>query len=86
MTPPNILRKLFEKYFTPQFGYVRCFALFYSMLMTIADFAVKRGVAASTVYSWIDREQEEKNNFEVVKIGKVNLIKDKFKKKLIKQK
>lgn len=56
------------------------------MLMTIADFAIKRGVAASTVYSWIDREQEEKNNFEVVKIGKVNLIKDKSKKKLIKYK
>lgn len=55
------------------------------MLMTITEFALKRGVAASTVYSWIEREQEERNNFQVVKIGKVNLIKEIKGKKLTKK-
>ncbi|HEY6950149.1 MAG TPA: hypothetical protein VI146_06025 [Nitrososphaeraceae archaeon] len=54
-------------------------------MITITEFALKRGVAASTVYSWIKRGQEERNNFQVIKIGKVNLIKEIKGKKLVKR-
>lgn len=44
------------------------------MLMTISDFAVKKGVAVQTVYSWIRRKRADKNGFKVVPVGSVLLI------------
>lgn len=54
-----------------------------TMLMTITDYAAKRHISAATIYSWIYRNQTEKNGFEVIKIGKVTLIKELTKKKKI---
>lgn len=65
------------------FGRVKYFTDFWYMLMTITDYAAKKGVTTATVYSWIYRNQAEKNGFEVVKIGKVSLIKEIAKKKKI---
>jgi hypothetical protein len=45
-------------------------------MMTITDFAAKRGISAQTVYSWIYRSQTEKHGFKVHQIGKVKLIED----------
>ena len=46
------------------------------MLMTIADYASKKGIPAQTVYSWIYRGQAGANGFKVVEIGKVKLIRE----------
>jgi len=51
-------------------------------MMTIADFAAKRGVSIQTVYSWIYRNQAERNGFCVHQIGKMKLIKEISKKKV----
>ena len=50
--------------------------LFTPTMMTITDFAAKRGISAQTVYSWIYRSQTEKHGFKVHQIGKVKLIED----------
>ena len=50
-------------------------------MITVTDFAEKRGVSAATVSSWIYRNQAEKNEFRVHQIGKVKLIEDLKKKK-----
>lgn len=53
-------------------------------MMTIADYAEKRGVSIQTVYSWIYRNQSERNGFKVRQIGKVKLIEEmKIKNKVI---
>lgn len=49
-------------------------------MMTIRDFAEKRGVTIQTVYSWIYRNQLEKFDFTVHQIGKVKLVEDGFRK------
>lgn len=48
-------------------------------MITIAQFAKKKKVAKATVYSWIYRKQTQQHGFEVVKIGKVILIKPRIK-------
>jgi hypothetical protein len=45
-------------------------------MMTIADFAKKRGVPIPTVYSWIYRSQAAKNGFKVVQVGSIKLIQE----------
>lgn len=52
-------------------------------MMTIADFADKKGVSIQTVYSWIYRNQAERNGFRVHQIGKVKLIEETNKKKKV---
>jgi hypothetical protein len=52
-------------------------------MMTVSEFAEKKGVPLQTVYSWIYRNQAEKNGFKVVQIGSVKLIEElKSKKKV----
>lgn len=46
------------------------------MLMTVTDYAEKRGISAQTVYSWIYRGQAEKNGFKWQQVGKVKLIEE----------
>jgi predicted site-specific integrase-resolvase len=46
------------------------------MLMTVAEFAKKRGVSIVTVYSWIYRGKLKDNKFALKQIGKIKLIKD----------
>lgn len=67
------------------FGRLKYYADFWYMLMTITDYAAKKGISTATVYSWIYRNQASKNGFEVVKIGKVSLIKEIGKKSLMKK-
>lgn len=50
-------------------------------MMTVKDFANKRGVTIQTVYSWIYRNQCAKNQFVVHQIGKIKLIEDLIKPK-----
>jgi len=45
-------------------------------MITVAQFAAKKGVNIQTVYSWIYRSQFEKNNFKVIQVGKVKLIEE----------
>ena len=45
-------------------------------MMTVADFAKKRGVPIPTVYSWIYRNQAAVNGFKVVQIGSIKLIEE----------
>jgi len=53
-----------------------------TVMITVTDFAKKKEVSAATVYSWIYRNQTEKNGFRVHQIGKVKLIEEiKLKKK-----
>lgn len=46
------------------------------MLMTITDYAEKRGLSPQTVYSWIYRGQAERNGFKVHQIGSVKLVEE----------
>lgn len=43
-------------------------------LLTVAQYAKKRGVSKFTVYSWISRGQAEKQAFKAVKFGAITLI------------
>jgi len=52
--------------------------------MTITDFAAKRGISIMTVYSWIYRNQAEKNGFKVIRVGKLKLIEEVTSKKKVK--
>lgn len=45
-------------------------------MMTIKQYADKRDIPVATVYSWISRNQAEKNGFKVIKIGKVTLVEE----------
>jgi hypothetical protein len=53
----------------------KTFPYFVSM-MTVKQFAEKRGKPVATVYSWIDRGKAEKNGFKVVQIGNMKLIEE----------
>ena len=44
--------------------------------MTVKQFAESRGIPIPTVYTWINRKQEKKNGFRVIKIGSVTMIKE----------
>jgi predicted site-specific integrase-resolvase len=50
-------------------------------MMTVTEFAEKKGISAATVYSWIYRNQAERNGFKVLQVGKVKLIEELKKKK-----
>ena len=45
-------------------------------MMTVAEYAEKRGVPIQTVYSWIYRSQSEKQGFRVKQIGSVKIIEE----------
>lgn len=45
-------------------------------MMTITDYAAKRGISIMTIYSWIYRNQAEKNGFKVIRVGKLKLIEE----------
>lgn len=48
--------------------------IFTVIMMTVAEYAEKRGVPIQTVYSWIYRKQAERRGFKVRQIGSVKLI------------
>ena len=50
-------------------------------MMTVAEYAEKRGVPIQTVYSWIYRRQTEKQGFRVRQIGSIKIIEEVSKKK-----
>lgn len=58
------------------FGSLKNISLFRTMMMTVKQYAEKRGKPVATVYSWIDRGKAEKNGFRVVQIGNVKLIEE----------
>ena len=52
-------------------------------MMTVAEFAEKKGVPLQTVYSWIYRSKAEEHGFKVIQIGSVKLIEEVNKKKKV---
>lgn len=55
---------------------------YFEIMMTVKQYADKREIPVATVYSWISRNQAERNGFRVIKIGKVSLIEEVKKKPL----
>lgn len=45
-------------------------------MMTVSEYAEKRGVPVQTVYSWIYRNQAQKQGFKVKQIGSIKLIEE----------
>lgn len=52
-------------------------------MMTIAEYAEKRGVPIQTVYSWIYRSKAEEKGFKVIQVGSIKLIQELAKKKKV---
>jgi uncharacterized membrane protein len=44
--------------------------------MTVKQFAESRSKPIATIYTWINRGQEKKNGFKVIKFGSVTMIKE----------
>lgn len=58
---------------------LQCRLLLYKftlVMMTVSEYAKKRGISIQTVYSWIYRNQTEKNGFTFKQIGSVKLIEE----------
>lgn len=45
-------------------------------MITVKQFAEKRGVPLQTVYSWIYRDKTTENGFKVVQIGSIKMIQE----------
>lgn len=45
-------------------------------MMTVKQYADKRGLSVATIYSWIYRNQTGKNGFTFSKIGTVTMIEE----------
>lgn len=45
-------------------------------MMSVAEFAKYKGIKPATLYSWIARNQAEKNGFTVHKFGNLTLLQE----------
>jgi hypothetical protein len=45
-------------------------------MMTIRQYAEKRGISVATIYSWISRSQDQKNGFKAIRFGSTIMVEE----------